>query len=208
MQEQPEGQHHLHDGDEGVLTARAAAEDDQTPDHLEPGIIFDHGHYPPNELDAEIINLAWRLGWRGRDPDDAALIRNAMHAAGHGDPDPDPDAVVPASPRGFDPLDEMAVAENLTWAADDATGWLNDHYAPAGHWVGNDGEAGAFGVWEDESDVRNWTTAELREEKAEMVSLMEGTAEYGPHDPSEEFSVHFREVDAELTRRANQAVRP
>lgn len=150
MQGQPEGQHHLHDGDEGVLAAKAAAEDDRTPDHFEPGVIFDHGSQPPDELNAKIVGLAWALGWHGRDDDDRSLIRWTMFAAGYGDPGT-PALPLPP-PRGFDPLDEMAVNENLTWAADDAAAWLNDHFAPPGHWVGNDGEAGAFGAWADEDD--------------------------------------------------------
>lgn len=121
---------------------------DQLPDQLEPGVIFDHGHYPPDELDAEVVALAWRLGWRGRDARDADDIRSTVMVAGFGDPEPNLNVEPPhSSPANLDPDDELAVAEHLTWAADDAVVWLNYHYAPPGHWIGNDGEAGAFGVW-------------------------------------------------------------
>ncbi len=126
---------------------------DQIPETLDPGVIFEHAHYPPDELNAEVISLAGSLGWRGRDAGDADLIRSVVVAAGHGDPEPDIDLPPPDTPDGFDPTNELAVNENLTWAADDAEAWLNDHFAPHGCWIGNDGEAGAFGVWhEDEED--------------------------------------------------------
>lgn len=151
--------------------------ENQYPETLEPGIIFDHSHYPPEELNAEVIELAWRLGFRGRDAQDTRDIRRLMSVAtgydvGSGQATPH---VTPA--YFYAEADETVIAEHLTWVADDAEVWLNDHYAPEGHWIGNDGEAGAFGVWlledvrkcdrcghvTDAGDSPDWTNGECED---------------------------------------------
>lgn len=60
---------------------------------------------------------------------------------------PDAEEVMRAHDEGADVMaDGMTVGEALTWLADDATDYLNT-LVPDGLWVGFDGYAGAFGVW-------------------------------------------------------------
>jgi hypothetical protein len=93
---------------------------------LIPGVYFEHAIRNTTELDLDTIALAETFGF---DPnvDVIAAARAGLKAMG------DINADV-----------SMALAE----VASDAVGFLNENACPDGYWVGNDGEVGAFGVWE------------------------------------------------------------
>lgn len=96
-------------------------------------IIFDHGVRSAVELDAEVVLLALEYGWF----DDDAREYNAHTRMAH------------AAIRGADSWRGHPQEDYFQWlhdAADDAASYLSD-LVPDGYWVGNDGEAGAFGIW-------------------------------------------------------------
>lgn len=99
-------------------------------------VIFDHDR-PVEELNRETIRFAADCGWRGANAEDFREIRRILTVA-YGEAD---------YPYWHPSADEDGLSEALGFLADEAIEWLNDHVAPAGTYIDNDGEVGALGCW-------------------------------------------------------------
>lgn len=88
-------------------------------------MIFDHSNRSADEIAEDIIELAQRYGFYEYD------LRTLQRKLGNRT---DPD-----------------YSENIGYLMDEAIEYLSMNL-PDGYWIGNDGYAGAFGIWKCEDD--------------------------------------------------------
>lgn len=98
--------------------------------------LIDQDHGTVEEFCVKVIQLAIFCGWRGADAEDYTFLRTLVgdEPAYNGQP-----SIGILNARKV-LADDMALAENLEWAADDAETWLNDNLAPESTYFGSENQ--------------------------------------------------------------------